>query len=119
MDGRRNTGCLAAVLLVPGALLTLLSTVFTMELEDPLFVGLRDNTSGIAAAVLALGLLLVVAGAVVGLLGRGRGSRIAVVAVAVPLLLFGAWRATVLAPMLDCDGGLIARQDDGSYECYG
>ncbi|MFE1321303.1 hypothetical protein [Kitasatospora phosalacinea] len=119
MDGKRNTGCLAAVLLVPGALLTLLSVVFTMEVEDPLFVGLHDNTSGIAAAVLALGLLLVVVGAAVGLLGRSRGSRIAVAVVAVPLLVLGAWRATVLAPMLECDGGMIARQDDGSYACYG
>ncbi|QKW21430.1 hypothetical protein HUT16_22310 [Kitasatospora sp. NA04385] len=103
---------------MPGALLALLSVVFTMELEDPLFVGLRDNTSGIAAAALALGMLLVVVGAAVGLLGRSRGSRIAVLVVALPLLLFGAWRATVLAPMLGCDGGLIARQDDGSYACY-
>ncbi|RKE20994.1 hypothetical protein BX266_4371 [Streptomyces sp. TLI_171] len=99
------------------ALLTGLSTTATMELEDPLFVGLRDNTSGLAVMFLAPGLLLGIAGIAVGLYGSRRG-RIAVAVAGLLLLAFGTYRATVLAPMLACDGGRIARQVDGSYRCY-
>lgn len=94
----------------------LFSTAFTVEVEDPLFVGLHDNTSGVAALFLGFGVLLLFAGTAVGMRASGRG-RIAVATVAVTLLLFGVFRAAVLAPMLSCDGSRIAQQADGSYTC--
>ncbi|GAA2098440.1 hypothetical protein GCM10009759_29420 [Kitasatospora saccharophila] len=79
----------------------------------------RRSTGCLAAVVLGLGLLLVLAAGVAAALSGSRRAWVAVLVVALPLLLLGVWRATALAPMLECGGGWIERAGNGSYRCYG
>ncbi|MFJ8443886.1 hypothetical protein [Kitasatospora griseola] len=117
---RIGIGCLTAALLVATAVLMLFSVFATIEIEGPpeLDPGFHDNRTGLAALVLGTGLFLALAGLVLGLLGPGGAAgRTAVAVLVLPLLAFGVFRMTVLAPMLACDGTSIEQVAPGSYHC--
>ncbi|MCX4822949.1 hypothetical protein OG883_24270 [Streptomyces sp. NBC_01142] len=105
-------GCGGAVLFACGALLAVLSFMFTIEMET--FVGLRDNLAGFAVffGVLAAGFT---AGGYALFGRRSRGALVVALCIGAAL----AWRAYTVAPMLHCsDYNSVGRNDDGSYDCY-
>ncbi|GGQ57348.1 hypothetical protein [Kitasatospora griseola] len=117
---RTGIGCLTAALLVAAAVLMVFSVSATIEIEGPpeLNPGFHDNRTVLAAVVLGTGLYLALAGLVLGLHGSGGAAgRTAVAILVLPLLAFGVFRLTVLAPMLACDGTSIAQEAPGSYDC--
>jgi hypothetical protein len=109
MTGR---GCGAVLLFAVAALLTWLSFVWTFEMET--FPGLRDNTAPFAVFSVVLA-----SGATAGALAAaGHRSRIALVATACVVVALG-WRLWTVAPAMHCsDFNSVARNDDGSYDCF-
>ncbi|MCZ2523582.1 hypothetical protein [Streptomyces sp. HB2AG] len=112
-------GCLSGVLVLLAGLLIALSFGSTVEIESPeQFAGLRDNDSGVALAVLVLGVVALLGGLAVAV----RTSRVllAVVgAVCGVLIVAAGYRGYTLSPMLKCwEHDTIARNANGSYTCY-